>query len=80
MAKEQADLKIIVNNVLNSDDGFKFIQHLLNETGCFDRSVNFDEYKNFYFQGRKSIGDYILELARKCDFKSYIKILEKRKD
>lgn len=72
------DLKLCIENVLNTEDGFNFVKHILNETGCFNRSINFDKYKNYYLQGRCSIGEYILELMRKCNFKKYVELQQER--
>ena len=72
------DLKLIVRNVLNTDYGFKFVQHLINETGVFNRAINYDVNRNYYLQGRSSIGEYILELIRICDFESYVEILKEK--
>ena len=72
------DFKLIVQNVLNTGDGLKFVQHLLVETGVFNRAVSYDVNKSYYLQGRSSIGEYILELIRICDFESYIEILREK--
>lgn len=73
-------LKLVVQNVLKTEDGFLFIEHLIHESSCLSREISFDTLKHYYFNGRKGFGDYILELVRKCDFEKYIKIQEKRKD
>ena len=75
---KEDDLRLIVKNVLNSNDGFKFVQHLLTETGAFSRVISYDINKNYYLQGRSSIGEYILELIRNCDFESYVELQKKR--
>ena len=74
------DLKLIVRNVLNTDSGFKFVQHLLEETGVFNRAINYDCNKSYLLQGRSSIGEYMLELARKCDFEKFVELHKQRKD
>lgn len=71
-------LKLAVENVLKTEDGFLLLQHFIEESGCFDRTMSFDEKKNYFSAGRKSFGDYILELIRVCDFKNFIKIHEER--
>lgn len=73
-------LELIVQNVLNTPDGYEFIKHLINESGCLDRSVNFDIHKHYFLVGKKSFGEYILELVRVFDFQSYIKIQSDRKE
>lgn len=75
---KEEDLKLCVENVLNTKDGFDFVKHIINETGCFNRSINFEEHKNYYLQGRSSIGEYILELIRKCHFDKYIELQKER--
>ena len=72
------ELKLVVQNTLNSPDGYKFVQHLIEESGCFYRSVSFDINKQYYLQGRKSFGDYILDLIKTCDFDNYIKLQKER--
>ena len=79
-AKEPKDLNLIVHNALLNQDCKDFIKLILEETGCFDRSICYEKYKQYYLQGRKSIGNYILELIRICDFESYTEIQKERKD
>ena len=74
MAKKKKDLKLIVQNTLNSPDGYEFVKHIIEVTECMNRTVNFDINKKFYFDGRKSIGDYILELIKTFDFESFVQI------
>lgn len=78
MKKE--DLELIVQNALLNPDCRKLITLILNESGCFDRSISYDVNKQYYLQGRRSIGDYILELIRLCDFESFTEIQKERKD
>ena len=73
-------LKLVVENILNTEEGILFIVHLIQESGCLSREVNFDTLKQYYFAGRKGLGLYILELVRKCNFKKFIEIQERRKD
>lgn len=76
----QDKIKFMVQNVLATPDGYNFVKYLLTENRCLDSEVNFDIQK-FYFQsGRRSFGEEILELVRKCDFESYIKLQKERKD
>lgn len=74
MANKKKDLKLIVQNTLNTPDGYDFVKHIIEITECMNRSVNFDLNKKYYFDGRKSIGDYILELIKMYDFESFVQI------
>ena len=77
---QQDKIKVMVQNVLNTQDGYDFVKYLITESRCLYSEVNFDIQK-FYFQsGRKSFGEEILELVRKCDFESYVKLQKERKD
>lgn len=80
MGKEKENLVLMVHNALLNQDCKKLIKLILAETGCFDRSISYDKYKQYYLQGRRSIGDYLLELIRVCDFESYTEIQKERKD
>lgn len=73
-------LKLVIKNVLNTPDGYLFVKHLIEESGCYDRAVSFDNLKNYYISGRKGYGEYILELVRTCDFNSYIKLQREREN
>lgn len=80
MGKEKENLVLMVHNALLNQDCKKLIKLILAETGCFDRSISYDKYKQYYLQGRRSIGDYLLELIRVCDFERYTEIQKERKD
>ena len=74
------DLKLVINNVLSTEDGYKFIKHLIEESGCLDKSINFDTLREYYIRGKKDFGNYLLELIRVNSFKNFIKIQEERMD
>ena len=68
-------LKLIVHNVLNSNDGFLFVKFLVSASGVSDRSVNFDNaLKQYYLQGKKDFGAFILELIKKYNFDKFVQI------
>lgn len=73
-------IKFMVQNVLANPDGYNFVKYIITESRCLDSEVNFDIQK-FYFQsGRRRFGEEILELVRKYDFDSYVKLQKERKD
>ena len=74
------ELKLVVNNVLLTEDGYKFVKHLIEESGCLDKTINFDALKEYYIRGKKDFGHYLLELLRINSFEKFIKIHEERKE
>lgn len=73
------ELKLIVNNVLLTSDGYKLIKYLIEESGCLDKSINFDTLKEYYTRGRKDFGNELLELIRINSFDKFLKIQQERK-
>lgn len=77
----EEELLLIIKKTLATDFGFKLLKHLLNETGIFENTVNFESVnKQYFLQGKKSAGNYLLELIRIGDFDSYIKLQKEREE
>lgn len=74
------ELKLVIHNVLRTDDGFKLINYLIEESGCLSAGINFDTLKEYYLRGKKDFGSDILSLVKKYSFENYIKILKERED
>lgn len=55
------DLKLIIQNLLNTDFGKEYLKILIQRTGVLNRSINFDNVnKNYFIQGKNEIGNSIL--------------------
>lgn len=75
------ELLLITKKTLAKDFGYKLIKHLVNESGIFENTVNFESVnKQYFLQGKKSTGNYLLELIRLADFESYTKLQKERED
>lgn len=56
------DLKLIVQNLLNTDFGKEYLKLLIQRTGVLNRSINFENVnKNYFIQGKNEIGNLILD-------------------
>lgn len=57
------EIKLIVSNVANNSDGFKFIQILLEKLGAFERGCKFDNTNmEYYNRGKREQGLWLLDL------------------
>lgn len=55
------DLKLIVQNLLNTDFGVEYLKLLIERSGVLNNSINFDNVnKNYFIQGKNDIGNSIL--------------------
>lgn len=69
------DILNIVRNVAESDEGFKFIQILLEQFGAFDRSYNFENVQREYFnKGKKEQGLWLLDLLKESHFNRFCEV------
>ena len=72
------DLKLLVQNLMSTDFGRKYIKEIINRTGCLDNSVCFENAnKNYYLQGKREIGYSILKDIHKYSYKNYEELLER---
>lgn len=70
------DLRLIVQNLLNTDFGKEYLKLLIQRTGVLNRSINFDNVnKNYFIQGKNDIGYSILNDILKFapnDYKEFV--------
>lgn len=63
-------LKLIVQNLLTNDFGREYLKYLIIESGCLDRSINFENVnKEYYLKGKKELGHVILNDIKKFSYK-----------
>lgn len=79
MEYTQEQIKMIVQNVANTDEGLKFIEILIEKLGAYERGFNFQnrdvEIAN---KSRREQGLWLLDLLQDCNFNKFIEIQEKR--
>ncbi len=72
------ELKKLVNKVVETAEGFQLFEYLIFQSGCLDRSINFDNtLKQYYICGKKDFGTYILDLIKTSNFDKYTKMIRK---
>lgn len=55
------DLRLIVQNLLNTDFGKEYLKLLIQRSGALSHSINFENVnKNYFIQGKNEIGNSIL--------------------
>lgn len=76
-----SDIQMIVKNVAQTEEGFKFIEILLDKFGAFERGYNFQNNEIEAFnKGRREQGLWLLDLLRDSHFNRFIEINKKRRD
>ena len=75
MTDEQ--LKLIIQNALINEDCFKLVEYIIGLTGALDNSLCFEPNKDYFTQGKKSVGYILLNRIFEHDTKSYIKLIGK---
>ena len=74
------EIKLIVKNVANDNEGFKFIQILLDKFGAFDRGCKFDNSNmEYYNRGKREQGLWLLDLLGNSNFNKFIEIEKLRR-
>lgn len=69
----------IVNNVAVDEDGYKFLQILLDKLGAFERGINFDnDRKEFYSKVKREQGLWLHDLIGRSNIDVLKKIIEER--
>ena len=75
------DIKLMVQNALNNQDTVKFLEFIIRNSNCLDTSINFENvYKQYYLQGKREFGYFILNLIKKYQFDIYTEILRKEEN
>lgn len=75
------DIKLMVHNALNNQDTVKFLEFIIKNSNCLDTSTNFENvYKQYYLQGKREFGYFILNLIKKYQFDIYTEILRKEEN
>lgn len=78
MYKEE-EIRTIVKNVANNDEGFKLIDLLLDRLGAFERGVNLQNPEmDIFNRGRREVGLWLLDTLRESNFNKFIEIQKKR--
>ena len=79
MYSEQ-DVRNIVKNVSNTEDGLDFICILLEEFKTFTTKINLgsSEVYNIANQVRREQGEFILNLLREHNFEKFIEVQRRR--
>lgn len=79
MYSEQ-DIRNIVKNVSNTEDGLDFICILLEEFGTFSAKINLgnSEVYNIANQVKREQGEFILNLLREHNFEKFIEVHKRR--
>ena len=79
MYNEQ-DIRNIVKNVSNTEDGLNFIYILLEEFGTFTAKINLgnSEVYNIENQVKREQGEFILNLLREHNFEKFIEVQRRR--
>lgn len=79
MYSEQ-DIRNIVKNVSNTEDGLDFIYILLEEFGTFTAKINLgnSEVYNIANQVKREQGEFILNLLREHNFEKFIEVQRRR--
>ena len=80
MDYKEDEIRLIVKNVSNTNEGFKFIDILLDKLGAFERGCKFDNSNmEYYNRGRKEQGLWLLDLLRDSNFEKLIEIEKTRR-
>lgn len=80
MDYKEEEIRLIVKNVLNNPEGFKFIDILIDRLGAFERGCKFDNSNmEYYNRGKKEQGLWLLDLLRDSDFEKYSEIVKLRR-
>lgn len=78
MYKEE-EIKTIIKNVANDDEGFKFIDLLLDKLGAFERGVNLQNPEmDIFNRGRREAGLWLLDTLRESNFNKFVEIQKQR--
>lgn len=80
MNYSEEDIRLIVLNVSNNPEGFKFFDILLDKLGAFERGCKFDNSNmEYYNRGKKEQGLWLLDLLRDSNFDKYSEIVKQRR-
>ncbi len=74
---EKEDL-LTLNNVLISDDGYKFVKILLNQLGAFERGLNrsANDKEIFMTLGKREKGQWLLDNILKANPEMYMQLIK----
>lgn len=76
----EKDIKLIVENVSNTDEGLKFIDIILTKLGAFDRGCSFQNTNmEYYNRGKREQGLWLLDLLAESNFKKFTEIQKLRR-
>ncbi len=74
---EKEDL-LTLNNVLVSDDGYKFVKILLSQLGAFERGLNrsANDKEIFMTLGKREKGQWLLDSILKANPEKYMQLIK----
>ena len=78
-AEESEKLRISVLNLINDEDGKRFMWAMLNETGVF-RDCFTGNSETFYREGKRSVGLYVYQLLMAADPMALQKLVNFRRE
>jgi len=79
MNYKEEEIRTIVKNVANDDEGFKLIDLLLDKLGAFERGINLQNPEmEIYNRGRREAGLWLLDTLRESNFNKFIEIQKQR--
>lgn len=73
---DEEKLEEVVCNTANSADGLRFIEYLLQRSGCFTKGIAKDEKTEFYLKGWRDFGLEIRDLLIQYAPNAYIEIIK----
>ena len=75
MDYKEDEIRLIVKNVANNQEGFKFLDILLDKLGAFERGCNFQNHDiEMFNKGKREQGQWLLDLLRDSNFEKFIEI------
>ena len=80
MNYKEDEIRLIVANVANNQEGFKFLNILLDKLGAFERGCNFQNHDiEMFNKGKREQGLWLLDLLRDSNFEKFIEIVKQRR-
>ena len=80
MNYQEDEIRLIVKNVANNQEGFKFLNILLDRLGAFERGCNFQNHDiEMFNKGKREQGLWLLDLLRDSNFEKFIEIVKTRR-
>lgn len=71
-------LKLVIQSLMSTDFGREYVKEIIKRSSCLDDSICFDNVnRNYYLQGKKTIGQSILNDIQKYSYKNYEEMIRK---